>query len=300
MDGLRRIEAYKILNIPDIPVRIVDIPIKEDGEIESNLVRKNFSVEEIVAIKRYRESIEPNLQGQRNDLKLPGKFPRSDNKQRRDERIAESTGVSYKTLQKMQDIVEAAQQNPQKFGPLLRKCESGQTSVSKASKMIENENKRQEILEKARAEAKYNNDNDNLKLHCGDFREVCRKEILDGTIDLIFTDPPYRQQDLQVYKTLANEAPRMLKQGGHLVMYAAHYALPEIFDYMKNSGLKYSWQIVVIHTGPSARMFDKNVIATYKPLLWYFKGSDPKILGFIRDSIESKPPDKSLHPWVTS
>ena len=57
---------------------------------------------------------------------------------------------------------------------------------------------------------------------------------------------------------------------------------------------------MVIHTGPSARIFYKKVVATYKPLLWYFKGSEPKILEFIRDSVESKPPDKSLHPWAQS
>ncbi|MGC2571974.1 MAG: DNA methyltransferase [Candidatus Nitrosopolaris sp.] len=173
-------------------------------------------------------------------------------------------------------------------------------SVSKASKMIKNENKKQEILEKAPTEAKYNNDNDNLKLFHGDFRDVCRKEISDDSIDLIFTDLPYNKQDLHLYEQLGIEAIRMLKEGGSLVMYAPHYALPEIFDYLKRSGLKYWWVILVKHTGLCAREFSKNVIVTYKPLLWFTKGAKPKILEFIRDSIESKPPDKSLHPWTQS
>ena len=274
-------KAYKKLNRQDIPVIVRDVRIKEDAEIEANLV-KDFTIKEKVDIKRYRESTEPNLQGQRNDLKLPGKFPRSDNKQRRDERIAESTGVSYKTLQKAEKVVDAAQKNPEKFDHLLSKIDSGQMSVSKASKIIENENKKQEILEKARTEDRYNNDNDNLKLFHGDFRDVCRKEISDDSIDLIFTDPPYNKQDLHLYGQVGIEANRMLKEGGSLVIYAPHYALPEIFDYLKSSGLKYAWQIVVIHTGPSARIFYKKVVATYKPLLWYFKGSEPKILEFIR------------------
>ena len=300
IDGLRRIEAYKILNIPYIPVRIVDVPIKENGEIDANLVRKDFTIEEKVAIKRYREKAEPNLQGQRNDLELPGKFPRSDNKQRREERIAESTGYSYKTLQKAEKIVDAAQKNPEKFGHLPKKIDSGQMSVSKASMIIQSENMRQAFLEKAHAEANYNNDGDNLKLYCGDFREVCRKHILNNSINLIFTDPPYSRQHLQLYQSLGIEAFRMLKEGGSLVMYAPNYALPEIFDYMKNSGLKYRLQIVVIHTGSLARMFSNTVIVTYKPLLWYFKTPGPKILEFIKDSVESKPPDKSLHPWAQS
>ena len=47
-------------------------------------------------------------------------------------------------------------------------------------------------------------------------------------------------------------------------------------------------------------MFAKNVIVTYKPLLWFVKGNKPKILEFIKDSVESKRPDKTLHLWTQS
>ena len=47
-------------------------------------------------------------------------------------------------------------------------------------------------------------------------------------------------------------------------------------------------------------MFSKNVIVTYKPLLWFTKGPRPKILGFIEDSVESHRPDKTLHTWTQS
>jgi DNA modification methylase len=81
-------------------------------------------------------------------------------------------------------------------------------------------------------------------------------------------------------------------------MYAPNYALPKISNYLEKSELKYRWQIVVMHAGLSARMF--NILPTYKPLLWYFKRSEPKVLEFIKDSVESKPPDKSLHRWAQS
>jgi DNA modification methylase len=133
----------------------------------------------------------------------------------------------------------------------------------------------------------------------GNFTERS-KDIPDDSIALIFTDPPYPKQYLYLYKELGKKAFRVLKEGGSLVMYAPHYALPEIFDHMKDSGLKYRWQIVVIHTGSHARMFSNSLFVTYKPLLWYFKGTGPKILESISDSIESKPPNKSLHPWTQS
>jgi hypothetical protein len=236
--GVRRIEAFKKIHMEDIPVHVLDIQIKENGEIDENLVRKEFTVEEKVAIKRYRESIEPSFQGQRNDLlELRGKFPQSDINQRR-ERIAKFTGASYKTFSKLEEVVKAAQQNPQQFSQLPKKIDSGQMSVSKASMLIQRENKKQELLEKARAEANCNN-NDKLKLFQGDFRDVCRKHIPDDSINLIFTDPPYDKKHLQLYATLSTEGFRMLREGGSLLTYAPHYALPEIFDYMKNSGLTY-------------------------------------------------------------
>lgn len=180
------------------------------------------------------------------------------------------------------------------------KIDSGQVSVSKASNIIQRENMRQDILEKAHAKANHNNDSDNLKLYPGDFRDVCRKYIPDNSINLIIADPPYSRQHLHLYQPLGIEAFRILKEGGHLVMYAPHYALPKIFDSMENSGLTWWWPIMVKHTGPSATMFSKKVIVTYKPLLWFTKGAKPKIRGFFEDSVESKPPDKSLHPWAQS
>ena len=124
----------------------------------------------------------------------------------------------------------------------------------------------------------------------GDFIEKC-KEILDNSVDLIFTDPPYQRGWLPFYEPLGKIAFRVLKEGGSLVMYAGHYGLPQIFDYMENSGLKYWWVIMVKHTGSSARMFHRNVLVTYKPLLWFTKGTRPKIFEFTDDSVESQRPD---------
>jgi len=297
--GVRRIEAFKKLGIEDIQVHVLDIPIKENGEIDENLVRKDFTVEEIVAIKRYRESIEPSFQGQRNDLpELRGKFPQSDINQRR-ERIAKSTRVSYKTLSKIEEIVKAAEQNPKQFGQLPKKIDSRQMSVFKASKLIERESKKQELLKKARAEANCNN-NDKLKLFQGDFRDVCRKQIPDDSIYLIFTDPPYDKKHLQLYATLGTEGFRMLREGGSLLTYAPHYALPEIFDYMKNSGLTYWWIFAMIHGGGATRMHKQKLWVGWKPILWFVKGKRTNTVNDISDIIKSQPVDKTLDEWEQS
>jgi hypothetical protein len=117
---------------------------------------------------------------------------------------------------------------------------------------------------------------------------------------LIFTDPPYDAKSIPLYGELANLASRVLKESGSLLTYAGHYALPQIFDAMKNSGLTYWWTIPVIHAGPFASVFSKQVIVTWKPLLWFVKGTKLRTPDFIRDSIQSEPPDKAPHDWAQS
>jgi site-specific DNA-methyltransferase (adenine-specific) len=173
----------------------------------------------------------------------------------------------------------------------------GKIKIDKAHRQIKNRQKRQDLLSNsAIGNVQFP---ENIQFIEGDFRDKSN-DIPDNCIDLIFTDPPYQRSWLPSYEPLGKIAFRVLKEGGSLVMYAGHYALPQIFDYMKNSGLKYWWLIVVKHPGSSARMFYQNVITTYKPLIWFVKGTKPKILEFIEDSVESHRPDKTLHPWTQS
>jgi site-specific DNA-methyltransferase (adenine-specific) len=190
---------------------------------------------------------------------------------------------------------EIINQNPSE--ELLNKLREGKIKIDKAHRQIKNLQKRQGLLSNLCLNTIQFPDN--IRIIEGNFIEKCM-DIPDNSIDLIFTDPPYNRGWLPFYEPLGKIAFRVLKEGGSLVMYAGHYALPQIFDYMRNSGLHYRWEIMVKHPGSSARMFDKNVIVTYKPLLWFVNGNKPKILEFIKDSIESKRPDKTLSLWTQS
>ena len=205
---------------------------------------------------------------------------------------AKNAQVSETTYRKAKELIQQNLSEEQR-----NKLRLGKITINKAYRQLKNQEKRQDLLSKAViSNVQFPG---NIHLIEGDFIEKC-KDIPDNSIDLIFTDPPYQRGWLPFYEPLGKIAFRALKEGGSLVMYAGHYALPQIFDYMKNSGLKYWWEIVVTHPGSSARMFSRNVGVTYKPLLWYAKGPRPKILEFIKDSVESKRPDKTLHPWIQS
>jgi ParB-like chromosome segregation protein Spo0J len=62
--GRRRIEAFKRIGLEEIPVILTDIKIKEDGEINENSIKKDFTAEEVVAVKKYLDAREVNLESQ--------------------------------------------------------------------------------------------------------------------------------------------------------------------------------------------------------------------------------------------
>ncbi len=135
--------------------------------------------------------------------------------------------------------------------------------------------------------------NAGIQLIEGDFIEKS-KDIPADSVSL----PPYHAWWLPLYGPLGELAFTVLEEGGSLVMNTEYYALPKIFDCMKNSGLKYWWEIVG-YNGPYARIVSKNVIATYKCLLWFVKDQKPKISEFIYDSVKSKTLE-TPHQWTQS
>jgi hypothetical protein len=139
--------------------------------------------------------------------------------------------------------------------------------------------------------------NDNLKLFHGDFRDICGKYIPDNSINLIFTDPSHDRQHLCLYKALGIEGFRMLKECGSLLTYAPHYALPQIFDCMKNSGLSYWWMITAVRSGGATRMHKQKLWVGWKPILWFVKGDKPNTVNDILDIVKSQSIDEVLNIW---
>ena len=145
---------------------------------------------------------------------------------------------------------EIINQNPSE--ELLNKLREGKIKIDKAYRQLKNQQKRQGLLSNgALVPSSFQTIYELIE---GDFIEKC-KDIPDNSIDLIFTDPPYQRGWLPFYEPLGKIAFRVLKEGGSLVMYAGHYALPQIFDYMKNSGLT----LLVGNNGKTSRLICENV-----------------------------------------
>ena len=113
--GFRRLEACRRLGWSKVPARIVPLKYLMRGELHENAVRKDFAASEMVAIKRH---FEPKIAAEAKkrqeatqliDKGTPGerKFPTPEKGRTRDI-IAKYVGVSERTLEKAEAIVEAA------------------------------------------------------------------------------------------------------------------------------------------------------------------------------------------------
>jgi DNA methylase len=123
---------------------------------------------------------------------------------------------------------------------------------------------------------------------------------------LLFTDPPEDRDSLPMYQDLAKFGNRWLKEGASLVTYAAQWAQPTIFDYMRSNNLQFWWIMGVKRKGGSARMHKYKLWTRWIPILWFVKGPvgthPTSMINDIDDFIISKPPEdnKLIHEWEQS
>ena len=222
--------------------------------------------------------------------------------------IANKIGQSITTYERNKKIIQEGTED-QKY-----KLRERNESTNKIYNEIVKAKKKDELLKNSKAlqlvgvsTDTYNNNYKPFKLFLGDLIEIGEREIANESIDLIFTDPPYSSDSIDIFSKLANFANRVLKPGSSIVTYIGQHNLPEILDIFTSHNLKYWWPIAVKHTGPTKAFHQRKVFVLWKPLLWFVKGEKlslsypiAAINDYLYDYIESKPSDKILHPWQQS
>jgi hypothetical protein len=291
--GLRRLRACQRLGWTEIPVRTVAIEQIVRGEAAENLVRKDFAPSEAVAIKR---AIEPALKEEAKSRMTAG-IPPSGNLPngtpgRAADKAAEFTGYARRTIDKAEEVVKAAEAEPEKFGHVLAKMdETG--NVSGALKELRREQARFERLQPRPGSLPVN-----CTLHNCDFE---RALIERESIDFIITDPPYRQELIPLYGKLARKASEWLKPGGSLLVMAGQSYLLDVVDQLRSAGLRYHWTVSYLTPGgQSVQIFPRRVNTFWKPVLWFVKGQYAG--DWIGDVTRSNPNsnDKRFHHWGQS
>ena len=116
------------------------------------------------------------------------------------------------------------------------------------------------------------------------------------SVDLIVTDPPYPEEFLPLWETLAQRAAIVLKPGGFLISYSAHIHLPRVLSSLSKH-LKYVWIMVLLHSGPTRAVHPRRIHAHWKPILIYCKEPYTPQDEYVCDVIQGAGMEKDGHEW---
>jgi hypothetical protein len=139
--------------------------------------------------------------------------------------------------------------------------------------------------------------NSQVDFRHGDFEEVF-KDIPDGSVDCIITDPPYPKEFLDCWEKLGRFAKRVLKPNGFCIAYSGQMYLPEVVSRL-GAHLDYYWTFAVYHEGQTQIVNGVNLICRWKPVLIYQNGKK-KLDITIQDYFISESREKSGHDWQQS
>lgn len=189
-------------------------------------------------------------------------------------KVADLLGVDQKTISN--DLRNFSSEDEEKF--LTEATKTRQTNEQK--RKAELETPPELILEPG--------------LHLGDFRELSH-EIADESVQLVFTDPPYDEESVALYRDAAAVAARILKPGGSFIAYSGHKYLPEVLKACSYH-LRYWWTIACVHQGGNQMLQRLGIRAGWKPLVWFVKGTRGDVQNVLLDVV-SGDREKDVHEW---
>jgi len=255
--------------------------------LENQLGRRNLNeaqridvVDKLFGLKEKQDAKDRQLSRDRS-----GKFTTTVEKFKSRDKLGKKAKVSGKTYEKG---ITVKTEQPK----IWDKCLQGEISIDKAYKETKKHEKQRKINEKI-AEGK--NIKISADLRLGDFKKVL-DDIPDNSIDIIITDPPYPEKYLYLFEELSEFAKKKLKPSGFCISYSGHIHLPMV---LQNLGkyLDYYWIFCLYHTGSTQIVQGRNVIAKWKPILFFQKKPFKKFDETVSDYIRSDKREKDLHEW---
>jgi site-specific DNA-methyltransferase (adenine-specific) len=114
---------------------------------------------------------------------------------------------------------------------------------------------------------------------------------------MIFTDPPYLQEFVHLYKMLGEQAARVLKAGGFAYAYVGGEYLPDAIAAMIPH-LTWFWAFNCHHSGGFSRIWSKHLIITSKSVLAFTKGPvKQQELAWCAVDHRKDSESKAFHQW---
>lgn len=201
---------------------------------------------------------------------------------------AQIVGVNPRYIQDGKRIKEQA---PDVFD----KMRTGEVTISEAKRELrkrEAEAQKQEVL------AKY----DQVDVWSGslDVNTIVQASIYDldlppESVDMIFTDPPYHDEHIDLYGRLAEVAASALKPGCYLLVYAGKMFIPQVIACL-SSHLEYVSIFAVFQPFSQARIMKHNIFENWRPILAFKKPGHTPVKEWAQDVVRGTR-DKSHHDW---
>lgn len=202
------------------------------------------------------------------------------------DRVAAAVGTSARSLKKAKEIVLAAKEDPERFGPLVEEMNKSH-KVDRAYKKLKAARKMDELKNAQLAIAKETKKD--IASVC-DLRVCSCLELFNSGIkpDVVITYPPYEKKFLPLFSELAKSC---LNVPLVAVMSGQSY-LPEVINRLCEH-LTYQWTLAYLTPGGQAvQQWEVQVNTTWKPVLLFGKASK-----WFGDVATSKNNDKTFHKW---
>lgn len=312
--GERRLRAYRdVLGRETIPARIVDVPSILLGRIDENVLRKDYTLTEKIAIV---DKLGPFVQGgdrrsdharnsQLDSLTLADacKLVGISEDAYRSAKIVITKGVpelaaamdsGELSIHAAETLADAPADEQQEC--LSKPCGKGKKTArhfTKQLRRIRNRKEREDAL--ARVVAIPETDDDIQIHHCRFQNLEQTANITPDSIKLICTDIPYGKEFLSEIEELAAFAERVLAPGGVFVTYSGQYWLPEVMDHLGRH-LTYAWTMASVWDGDGSVVNRPNVISKWKPIVVFSKG-DWTVQGRWPDVLRVNSKEKNCHAW---
>ena len=297
IDGHNRYEICTRLGIPFDTVAI-EFESRDDAKIwiiKNQFGRRNLQpftrtnlaleLEPLIAKKAKENQIrKPESVCQKSDKQIP-----IDTKKE----VAKAANVSHDTVAKVKIINKAVDAG--KVAPeVIDKLRSGEVSINRVVKDVkEAATAERRTTQRKEAAAKTEPQFfDNV--HIGDFRKLSDK-VADGSLSLIFTDPPYDKKAEELFEGLAEFAEGKLAEGGSLIMYLGHLQLRSALNAF-DGRLRHWWTCACFHEGGKTLMREYGIRAGWKPMLWFVKGTRDDKQNIVSDVVSGRT-EKSHHDW---
>jgi len=247
--------------------------------------------QEILAPKAKENQRQSQGRGEKGLAQLPDLKPIDTRKE-----AAKVAGVGERTYDAGKLVLDAAAKGeiPQSDVEAIRRKEKSIHRVAKDVKEKRQKDKRQTDRTEAAAKAEpqfFDN------IHVGDFRDHMDK-VADGSLSLIFTDPPYDRKAIELFGPLADFADAKLCEGGSLICYVGQTQIPSAIAIL-SSQLRYWWTLCCLHTGGANLMNEYGIRCGWKAVLWFVKGTRDNKEDIVSD-VMSGGREKSHHDWQQS